>query len=66
MEFQADEFATNMGYDLRDPLIKIHIENASDLNPDSLYSMYHHSHPPLLERYRAMTELFQHKKSKSK
>jgi len=39
---------------LGDPLIKIHVENLGNVAPDWLYSTYHASHPPLLERLRAI------------
>jgi len=55
-EFQADSFAKTLGYaeQLKTGLIKLNIENLHDMNPDKLYSMYHHSHPPLLERLKAI------------
>jgi len=53
-EYQADEYATELGYDLTSGLVAIHKKNASNLNPDSLYSMYHFSHPTLLERIEAI------------
>jgi STE24 endopeptidase len=51
-ERQADRFAVKKGYgnDLKTGLIKIHIENKSNICPDSWYSTYHHSHPTLSER----------------
>ena len=30
-------------------------ENLGNMVPDPLYSMYHFSHPPLVERLRALT-----------
>jgi STE24 endopeptidase len=58
-EFQADSFAHKMGY--ADPLcaglFEIHEENKGDLNPDPWYAWYHFSHPPLVERLRAMKVL---------
>jgi STE24 endopeptidase len=54
MEFEADQFAVDMGYDLRSGLLKLHLENLSNLNPDPWYSAYHYTHPPLLERQRAI------------
>lgn len=53
-EYEADHFATNLGYDLSDPLIKIHVENLSNFHTDPLYSAYHHSHPTLPERLKAI------------
>lgn len=34
--------------------IRCFTENLSNMVPDSWYSMYHYSHPPLLERLRAI------------
>jgi STE24 endopeptidase len=51
-----DEFAIKMDKkdDLAKALIKLHIDNLSSPHNDKLYSMYHHSHPTLPERLRAM------------
>ncbi|KAJ3324776.1 CAAX prenyl protease 1 [Boothiomyces sp. JEL0866] len=55
-EFQADAFAKKLGYekDLKSGLIKLQIENLSNMNPDPLYSVWHHSHPPLVQRLAAL------------
>jgi STE24 endopeptidase len=55
-EFQADAFASKLGYteDLRGGLIKLQEENLSAMNTDSWYSAYHYSHPPLVERLQAL------------
>ncbi|OLY81034.1 CAAX prenyl protease 1-like protein [Smittium mucronatum] len=55
-EFEADAFSNSLGYheQLKQGLIKIHLENKGNLNPDSLYSAYHYSHPPLVERLNAL------------
>jgi STE24 endopeptidase len=55
-EFQADSFAKNMGLqkELRSGLIKLQSSNLGMMNPDWLYSMWHHSHPPLIERLEAL------------
>jgi STE24 endopeptidase len=57
-EYQADEFAVQLGHksELGSALIKLHIDNLSSPHADWLYSMYHHSHPTLPERLRAMDE----------
>lgn len=34
--------------------LKIHLENLGAMCPDPWYSMYHYSHPPLVERLSAM------------
>lgn len=57
-EFQADGFAleNKMGNELMNGLKMIHKENRGDLNPDPWYAWYHHSHPTLVERCRAIHE----------
>lgn len=57
-EFQADAFAKKLGYTstLSSALIKLHLKNLGNLNPDSLYSMWHYSHPPLVERLAAIAD----------
>mmetsp|Transcript_26156 Transcript_26156/g.43581 ORF Transcript_26156/g.43581 Transcript_26156/m.43581 type:complete len:464 (+) Transcript_26156:53-1444(+) len=63
-EFAADQYAVSldMGPPLATGLIKISIENLSNMVPDPLYSMYHYSHPPLLERLRAINNSVTSKK----
>ena len=55
-EFAADRYAQSLGMedDLCKGLIKISIENLGNMVPDSLYSLYHFSHPPLVERLNAL------------
>jgi len=55
-EFQADEFAAKMGKakDLKSALIKLNNDNLSFPIYDWIYSAWHHSHPPLLERIDAL------------
>ena len=55
-EFQADEFGKKLGYanELQSALMKLHKENLGFPVADTLYSAYHFSHPPLLERLRAL------------
>ncbi|CDW75638.1 caax prenyl protease 1 homolog [Stylonychia lemnae] len=62
----ADQFSKDQGYGnlLAQALIKIHVENASNMNPDKQqvpfienlfsYANYHHHHPILIERLKAM------------
>lgn len=63
-EYQADEFAVTLGHGacLCTGLVKLNIENLSNMDPDPLYSSFHHSHPTLVQRLRAIAEL--QKKSK--
>jgi len=56
-EYEADAFAVKLGYDLTDPLTKIHKENLGNLCPDPIYSAYHFSHPTLVERIRHIKAL---------
>jgi len=55
-EYQADEFAHNLGYkvELAQALIKLQIKNLSSMDADHLYSSYHYSHPILPERLSAL------------
>ncbi|ONK72889.1 uncharacterized protein A4U43_C04F24480, partial [Asparagus officinalis] len=57
-EFQADAFAKKLGYtkELRAGLVKLQEENLSSMNTDPLYSAYHYSHPPLVERLAALDD----------
>jgi STE24 endopeptidase len=62
-EFAADKFSVDLDMSrmLQSGLCKIHLENLGAMNPDPLYSAYHYSHPPLVERLRAMMALDQKK-----
>jgi len=55
-EFQADEFAIDLGKKehLKSALLKLHKDNLSFPIADWMFSARHYSHPPLLERLRAM------------
>lgn len=57
-EFEADAFSKKLGYgkQLASSLIKLQIENKGNMNPDPLYSAYHYSHPPLVERLNAIND----------
>ena len=58
-EFAADAFAASLGRGgaLKGGLVKLSVENLDNLVPDALYSAYHYSHPPLVERLRAVDAL---------
>lgn len=60
-EFEADRFAVDLGYgaDLKGGLITLQKENRGTMIPDPLYSSYHHSHPPMLERINAIDKAMQ-------
>jgi len=49
-EYQADEYAVKLGYDLTSPLAKLSSSNLSSLIIYPFYSAYHHTHPTLIER----------------
>jgi len=49
-EYQADEYAVKLGYDLTEALAKLSSSNLSSLIIDPYYSAYHHTHPTLVER----------------
>ncbi|XP_063092241.1 CAAX prenyl protease 1 homolog isoform X2 [Cavia porcellus] len=55
-EFQADAFARKLGKakDLYSALIKLNKDNLGFPVSDWLFSMWHYSHPPLLERLQAL------------
>jgi len=55
-EFEADAYAKKLGYTevLKSGLIKLQVKNLGNMNPDSLYSIWNYSHPPLVERLNAL------------
>ena len=57
-EFAADKYSQQlgMGKDLSSGLIKISVENLGNMCPDSWYSAYHFSHPPVVERIAAIAD----------
>ncbi|XP_014677428.1 PREDICTED: CAAX prenyl protease 1 homolog [Priapulus caudatus] len=57
-EFQADAFARSLrrATALRGALCKLNADNLSFPLCDPLFSTYHYSHPPLLERLRALRD----------
>mmetsp|Transcript_16445 Transcript_16445/g.62463 ORF Transcript_16445/g.62463 Transcript_16445/m.62463 type:complete len:612 (-) Transcript_16445:756-2591(-) len=56
-EFEADRFASRCGHadGLERGLLKLSLENMSNLDPDPWYSAFNHTHPPLIQRLRAIT-----------
>jgi STE24 endopeptidase len=56
-EFQADHFAATQynGKSLGDALIKLSVNNLSNLRPHPVYVFFYYSHPPLLKRLEAIT-----------
>jgi len=58
-EFEADRFA-GKNYNskaLQDALKKLSVNNLSNLKPHPVYVFFHYSHPPLLERLKALEDL---------
>ncbi|KAJ9521072.1 hypothetical protein QJQ45_022814 [Haematococcus lacustris] len=55
-EFQADNFAVQQGHGvpLRTALLVMEEENKGAMHVDPWFSAYHYSHPPLVERLRAI------------
>ncbi|GLC34010.1 hypothetical protein PLESTB_000828300 [Pleodorina starrii] len=55
-EFQADAFAVKTGHgpELRAALLKMEEENKGAMHVDPWYSSYHYSHPPLVDRLKAI------------
>jgi STE24 endopeptidase len=55
-EFEADDFAKNTfnGKALSDALKKLSADNLSNLTPHPAYVFFYYSHPPLLERLKAL------------
>lgn len=55
-EYEADHYAYDLGFgdDLAKSLVGLHVENLSTVDADSWYSTYHHSHPILPERLKAL------------
>jgi STE24 endopeptidase len=55
-EFAADRYAAQFGLaqPLRDALKKLSSDNLSNLTPHPAYVFVHYSHPPLLERLKAL------------
>ena len=57
-EYEADGFAKkyNYGKQLIDGLIKLSVNNLSNLTPHRAYVFFHYSHPTLLQRKKAIEE----------
>lgn len=62
-EFQADKFAAvnYNGKSLNDALIRLSVNNLSNLRPHPAYVFFYYSHPPLLQRIQRIDEAAQNK-----
>ncbi|PNH01004.1 CAAX prenyl protease 1 [Tetrabaena socialis] len=63
-EFQADGFAVSTGHgqELRSALLRMEEENKGAMHVDPLFSAYHYSHPPLVDRLAAIDSADKKKK----
>ena len=57
-QYQSDAYGTDLGFgeQLQQALCILQVENKGSLDPDPLFSAYHHFHPTLLERIRAIRD----------
>ncbi|KAI9201824.1 peptidase family M48-domain-containing protein [Polychytrium aggregatum] len=57
-EFEADAYGKQLGYadTLKSALVKLQIKNLGNMNPDKMYSAWHYSHPPLVERLEGLAK----------
>ncbi|MFP3869434.1 MAG: M48 family metallopeptidase [Syntrophobacteria bacterium] len=58
-EWEADRFAcelTGRPLDLAGALVKLSRENLANLHPHPLYAAFYYSHPPVVERVRALKQ----------
>jgi STE24 endopeptidase len=55
-EFEADAYAREKfnGHSLSSALKKLSVDSLSNLYPHQWYVFFHYSHPPLLERLKAL------------
>jgi STE24 endopeptidase len=67
-EFAADKYSIEVCKmtHLQSGLTKIHLENFGSMVPDWLYSVYHFSHPPLVERLTEMKNIQENEDNKMK
>jgi STE24 endopeptidase len=59
-EYQSDAFSLKLNpsaEDMKGALIKLSQKNLSNLFPHPLYVIFHYSHPPLLDRLKAIDEI---------
>jgi len=58
-EYQADAYAAHHAdaHALADALVKLYRDNATTLTPDPLYTAFHASHPPALDRIARLRDI---------
>ena len=56
LEFAADRFSADLGYDIRPPLKALAKHNMEDADPDPFVSLCRHSHPVTTQRVVAIDE----------
>ena len=58
-EFEADRYAaeTFAGEPLKEALIQLHADNLSNLTPHPWYVFMNYSHPPLIQRLKAISAI---------
>ena len=61
LEFAADRFSAEQGYDIRPSLLKLARKNKENADPDPFVSICTHSHPVTTQRVRAVDECLKKK-----
>ena len=66
-EYYADKVSVSLGYalPLREAVIRVNLENGSNMNPDKWYSMMKYTHPAMLERLNDIDGMVQNQSNKS-
>ncbi len=55
-EYQCDKYSLELGYDIEQALILMHVNNVYNIIVDKHYSRYYNSHPSLMERLEKIEE----------
>ena len=62
LEFAADRFSAEVGYDIRPSLLKLAKKNMENADPDPFVALCRYSHPTTTERVKAIDECLTQKK----